>query len=88
MLLLLIWFSIFESLQVRRSSLVQKTLPFYEVLNNEHPQYLFNLIPVTRTLYSTRDTLNISTIIEWNKLDPGPRKAESLQFSGYDQSVM
>ena len=54
----------------------------------------FNFIPLKRTLYSTRNALNIpllntnhnffkksffpSTIIEWNKLDPGLRKAESL----------
>ena len=55
---------------------------------------MFNLIHVRRTLYSTRNVLNIpllntshnffknsffsSTIIKWSKLDPGLRKAESL----------
>ena len=69
---------------------------FCKVLNNEHPQYLFNLIPVRPTLYPTRNTLNIplintnhnffknsffpSTIIKWNKLDPGLRKAEILSL--------
>ena len=33
---------------------------FYKFLNNEHPQYLFNLIPVGRTLHSTRTALNIT----------------------------
>ena len=52
------------------------------------------MIPIRRALYSTRNALNIpllntnqsflknplfpSTITEWNKLDPGSRKAESL----------
>ena len=78
------------------SSLVQKSLPFYKVLNNEHPQYLFNSIPVRPKLCPTRNALNIlflntnhnffkyllfpSTIIEWNKLDPGFRKAESFSL--------
>ena len=74
----------FESLRVRRW--YRKLCLFYKVLNNEHPQYLFNLIPVRPTLYPTRNALNIpllntshnffknsffpSTIIEWNKSDP------------------
>ena len=74
--------------------LVQKTFPLDKVLNNEHPQYLFNLIPIRRTLYSTTKALNIPflnrnhnfsknsffpfNIIGWKKLDPGLRKAESL----------
>ena len=84
----------FESLRVRRW--YRKLCLFYKVLNNEHPQYLFNLIPIRPTLYPTRNALNIpllnanhnffknsffpSTIIEWNKLDPGLRKAESLSL--------
>ena len=84
----------FESLRVRRW--YRKLCLFYKVLNNEHPQYLFNLIPVRPTLYPTRNALNIpllnanhnffknsffpSTIIEWNKLDSGLRKAESLSL--------
>ena len=74
----------FESLRVRRW--YRKLCLFYKVLNNEHPQYLFNLIPVRPTLHPTRNALNIpllntnhnffknsffpSTIIEWNKSDP------------------
>ena len=84
----------FESLRVRRW--YRKLCLFYKVLNNELPQYLFNLIPVRPTLYPTRNALNIpllntnhnffkdslfpSTIIEWNKLYPGLRKAESLSL--------
>ena len=84
----------FESLRVRRW--YRKLCLFYKVLKNEHPQYLFNLIPVRPTLYPTRNPLNIpllnanhnffknssfpSTIIEWNELDPGLRKAESLSL--------
>ena len=82
----------FESLQVRRY--YRKLCLFYKVLNNEHCQYLFNLIPVRPTLYPTKNALNVpllntnhnfcknsffpSTIIEWNKFDRGLRKAESL----------
>ena len=43
----------FESLRVRRW--YRKLRLFYKVLNNEHPQYLFNLIPVRPTLYPTRN---------------------------------
>ena len=79
---------------LRFHSWYRKLCLFYTVLNNEHPQYLFNLIPARRTLCSTRNALNIphfntnrnffqnsffpSTITEWNKLDHGLRKAESL----------
>ena len=84
----------FESLQVRRW--YKKLCLFYKVLKNEHSQYLFNLIPVRPTLHPTRNPLNIpllnanhnffknsffsSTTIEWNELDPGLRKAESLSL--------
>ena len=47
----------FESL--RASRWYRKHCLFYKVLNNEHPQYLFNLIPVRPTLYPTRNALNI-----------------------------
>ena len=82
----------FESLRVLRW--FRKPYLFYLVLNISHPQYLFNLIPFRRTLYSTRKALNIplltaiqnffknwvfpSIIIEWNKLDTGLRKDEYL----------
>ena len=39
------------SLRVRRW--FKKLCLFYKVLNNEHSQYLFNLIPARRTSYST-----------------------------------
>ena len=84
----------FESLRVRRW--YRKLCLFYKVLINEHPQYLLNLISVRPTLYPTRNALNIpllntnhnffensffpSAIIEWNKWDPGLRKAESLSL--------
>ena len=84
----------FEFFRVRRW--YRKLCLFYKVLNNEHPYYLFNLIPVRLILYSTRNTLNIlllntnrsffknlffpSTIIEWNKLNSGLRKAEYLSL--------
>ena len=84
----------FESLRVRRW--YRELCLFYKVLNNEHPQYLSNLIPVRPTLYPTRNALSIlllnanhnffknsffpSTIIEWNIPDPGLRKAESLSL--------
>ena len=84
----------FESLRVRRW--YRKRCLFYKVLNNEHLQYLFNLIPIRPMLYPTRKVLNIpllnanhnffknsffpSTITEWNKLDPGLRKTESLSL--------
>ena len=84
----------FESLRVRRWC--RKLCLFYKVLNNEHPQYLFNLLPVRPTLYPTRNALNIpfpnanhnffknsffpSTIIEWNELNRGLRKTESLSL--------
>ena len=69
--------------------LLQKRFPVYKVLSNEHPRYIFNLFPVRqRTFYSTKNILIIalldtnhnllSSIPEWNKLDPGLRKAESL----------
>ena len=84
----------FESLRVRRW--YRKLCLFCKVLNNEHPEYLSNLIPVRPALYPTRNALNIfhlntnhnffknsfflSTINEWGNLDPGRRKAESLSL--------
>ena len=84
----------FESLRVH--CWYRKLCLFHKVINNEQPQYLFNLIPVRPTLCQTRNALNIpprntnhnffknsffpSTITEWNKLDPGLRKAESLSL--------
>ena len=67
-----------ESLQLRRW--------YRKLFKNEHPKYLFNLIPVRSTPYATRTVSNIpliktkhnffknsffpSVIIEWNNLDP------------------
>ena len=82
----------FESLQV--CCWLRKLCLFYEILNDEHWQYPFKLIPFRRTFYSTRNALNIPllninhnfvkklffpcTIIKWNKLDRDLRKADSL----------
>ena len=82
----------FEYLRVRRW--YRKHCLFNKVLNNEHPQYLFNLIPVKRALYSTRNAINTpvpntnynffknlffpSNINERNKLHPGLKNAKSL----------
>ena len=84
----------FEFLRVRRW--YRKLCLSYKVINNVHPQYIFNLIPVRLTLYPNRNALNISllntnhnfvqyslfpsTVIEWNKLDLGLRKIESLSL--------
>ena len=81
----------FESLRVLRW---YRKVWFYIILNNEHTQYLFNLIPVIRTFYSTRNAVNIPntngsflknsffpfTIIEWNKLDPALEKQIVCRF--------
>ena len=81
-----------ESLQLRRW--YRKLCLFYKVFKNEHPKYLFNLIPVRRTPYATRTVGNIpfikikhnffknsffpSAIIEWNNLDPNLRNSKSI----------
>ena len=84
-----------------KEKVYQELYLFYKVLNNEHHQYLFNLIPVRRTLHSTRNALKIpllntnqnflknlffpSNIIEWDKLGPGLGKAEIL--SGFNTNI-
>ena len=81
-----------ESLQLRRW--YRKLCLFYKVFKNEHPKYLFNLIPVRSTPYATRTVGNIpliktkhnffkkyffpSAIIEWNNLDPNLRNSNSI----------
>ena len=81
-----------ESPQLRRW--YRKLCLFYKVFKNEHPKYLFNLIPVRRTPYATRTVGNIpliktkhnffknsffpSAIIEWNNLDPNLRNSKSI----------
>ena len=53
----------FESLRVH--PWYRKHCLFNKVLNNGHPQYLFNLIPAKRTLYSTRNALmQITTFLK------------------------
>ena len=67
---------------------------FNKVLKNQHPEYLFHLIPVRRASYKTRNVPNLpifkskhnfsknsffpSTISEWNKLDPSLCNSESF----------
>ena len=64
-----------------------------EISMHENPKYLFSLIPIRRSLYSTRNIHNISlpntkhnffnfffppTIIEWISLDPHLWKSENF----------
>ena len=81
-----------ESLQLRRW--YRKLCLFSKVFKNEHPKYLFNLIPVRSTPYATRTVGNIpliktkhnffknyffpSAIIEWNNLDLNLRNSKSI----------
>ena len=81
-----------ESLQLR--CWYRKLCLFYKVFKNEHPEYLFHLIPVRCTSYTTRTESNISLIktkhnffknsffpsafIEWNNLDPNLRNFKSI----------
>ena len=46
-----------ESLQLRRWC--RKPCLFYYISKNQHPQYLFNLIPVRYSLYNTRNISNL-----------------------------
>ena len=89
-----------ESLRDRRWC--RKLCLFYKVLENENPKYLLSLIPTRRMLYSTRNIHNIplvntkhnffknsfflSTIIEWNNLDPHLRKSEN--FSVFKSNIL
>ena len=81
-----------ESLQLRRWC--RKLCLFFKIFKNEHPKYLFNLIPVRSTLYATRTVGNTpliktkhnffknsffpSAIIEWYNLDPDLRNSKSI----------
>ena len=81
-----------ESVQLCRW--YRKLCLFYKVFKNEHPKYLFNLIPVRSTPYATRTVGNIhviktkhnflknyffpSAIIEWNKIDSNLRNSKSI----------
>ena len=84
-----------------RLTLLQNTLPFYMILENEHPNFPFNLIPARPPLYSTRNMhnnplLNTNhnffknsffpyTIIQRNNLDHRLRKSES--FSTFETDI-
>ena len=71
-------------------TLVQKTLSFYKILNEESPAYLFDLIPNLNRVHETRhdyfkNSFFPSTISEWNKLDwkirnPGNLSMNLLNF--------
>ena len=66
----------------------------YKIFKNEHPKYLFSLIPVRSTPYAIRIAGNIpliktkynflknsffpSVIIEWSNLDPNLRNSKSI----------
>ena len=83
-----------EPLRLRRW--YRKLCLFYKVFKNEHPQYLFHLIPVRHSSHTSRNVHSIpflsvkhsffknsffpSTISEWNKLDPAIRNSESLSI--------
>ena len=74
----------------------RKLCLFYKVFKNEHPQYLFHLIPVRLSSHTSRNVHSIpflsvkhrffqnsffpSPISEWNKLDPAIRNSESLSI--------
>ena len=81
-----------ESFQLRHS--YRKLCLFYKVFKNEHPKYVFNLIPVRSTPYATKVVGNIpliktkhnffknsffpSAIIEWNNKGPNLRNSKSI----------
>ena len=81
-----------ESLQLRLW--YRKLCLFSKVFKNEHPMYLFHLIPVRCTSYATRTESNIpliktkhyffknsffpSAIIEWNNLDANLSNSNSI----------
>ena len=89
-----------ESLRYRRW--YRKLCLFYKILENKNPKYLFSLIPTRRSLSSARNIHNIplvntkhnffknsfflSTIIEWNNLDPHLRKSEN--FSVFKSNIL
>ena len=81
-----------ESLRLRRW--YRKLCLFYKIFKNQHPEYLFHLIPVRHAPYTTRNVHNLpifkskhyfcknpyfpSTNSEWNKLDPNLSNSESF----------
>ena len=74
----------------------------YKILVNKSPNYLFNVVPASNTIYNTRNTnviplMNIRnnffkntffslTIIDWNKLDLAIRNLTS--FSSFKESIL
>ena len=83
-----------ETLEKRRW--YRKLCCFYKVYKSHSPKYLFNIIPVTVSIYNTRSTNNISqfkvkhiffrnsfcpsAVMEWTKLDLNIRNSESLNI--------
>ena len=83
-----------ENLEKRRW--YRKLCCFYKVYKSHSPKYLFNIIPVTVSIYNTRSTNNISqfkvkhiffrnsfcpsAVMEWTKLDLNIRNSESLNI--------
>ena len=80
----------------------RKLCLFYKVLENENSKYMFRLISTRRLLHLTRNIHSIpllnanhkffknsfflSTIIEWNNVDPHVRKSED--FSVYKSNIL
>ena len=74
----------------------RKLAMFYKIYKNKSPFYLFNLILEKTSSYATinvdciplikikhsffKNNFFPSAIIEWNKLDPAIRNAESVYF--------
>ena len=70
-------------------TLIQKTWPFYNVFKNEHPEYIFHLLPLILAPLTTRTVHNLpilktifknsffpSANSKWSKLDPSLRNSE------------
>ena len=74
--------------------MVRKLCPFFKIIKNQSPKYLFELIPTAGASYMTRHKSSIPLfkakhdyfinsffpliIIEWNNLDSNIRNSESL----------
>ena len=74
----------------------RKLYPFYKIIKSKSPPYLFNLIPSSSRLHTTRNSDNItpfkvrhnffknyffpSVISEWNKLDLEISNSASLEI--------
>ena len=83
-----------EHLRLRRW--FRKPCLFYKILKKKSPPYLFDLIPSSSRMHTTRNSGNItpfkvrhnffknsffpSVISEWNKLDPEIRNSASLEI--------